>query len=149
MKRILSIIICIILFASMSIPTYAAEQTEVIYCEETILDDGTVMKDEIIVTTNARSTDKTATRRATITKDDVTIAVIAFKATFRYDGSTVSVVSKSVTQTDTYDGWSYQQTSFTSSGGTVTLRAKLIKLLIVDQPFTFSLTCDKNGNLST
>lgn len=149
MKKILSIIICIILFASMSIPTYAAEQTEVIYCKETVLEDGTVIKDEIIVTTNARASQKTATRRATLSKDDVTIGVIAFKATFRYDGSTVSVVSKSVTQTDTYEGWNYSQNSFTSSGGTVTLDAKLTKLLVVDYPFILSLTCDKNGNLST
>lgn len=99
--------------------------------------------------TNARASQKTATRKATLTKDDVTIGVIAFKATFRYDGSTVSVVSKSVTQTDTYDGWSYTQNSFTSSGGTVTLDAKLTKLLIVNYPFILSLTCDKNGTLST
>lgn len=149
MKRILSIILCTILFASLFIPTYAAEQTDVIYREETILEDGTVVTDEIIVTTNARATQKTATRRKTFTKSDETIAVIAFQATFRYDGSSVSVVSKSVTQTDTYDGWNYSQTSFTSSGGTVTLSGKLTKLLIVSQSFTFSLTCDKNGNLST
>lgn len=149
MKKLLSIIICIILFASLSIPTYAAEQAEVIYCEETVLEDGTVIKDEIIVTTNARATEKTATRRKTFSQNDETIAIIAFKATFRYDGSTVSVVSKSVTQTDTYDGWSYTQNSFTSSGGTVTLSGKLTKLLILNKSFSFSLTCDKNGNLST
>ena len=149
MKKIFSLVICVILIASMSIPTYAIEQTEVVYSEETILENGMVMKDEIIVTTNVRSTDKTATRRTTISDSDTTLAVIAFKATFRYDGSTVSVVSKSVTQTDTYDGWSYSQNSFTSSGGTVTLDAKLTKLLILQKSFTMSLTCDKNGNLST
>lgn len=149
MKKLFSFVICVILLVSMSIPTYATEQTEVVYSEETILENGMVMKDEIIVTTNARSTDKTATRKKTITHSDATVAVIAFKATFRYDGSTVSVVSKSVTQTDTYDGWSYSQNSFTSSGGTVTLDAKLTKLLILQKSFTMSLTCDKNGNLST
>ena len=149
MKRILAIMLCTFLFASVSIPTYAAEQTDVIYCEETVLEDGTVVRDEIIVTANARATQKTATRRKTFTKDDETIAVIAFKATFQYNGSSVSVVSKSVTQTDTYNGFSYSQTSFTSSGGTVTLSGKLTKYLIFTQSFTFSLTCDKNGNLST
>ena len=148
MKKLFSLVICVILLVSMSIPTYATEQTEVVYSEETILENGMVMKDEIIVTTNARSTDKTATRRTTISDNDTTLAVIAFKATFRYDGSTVSVVSKSVTQTDTYEGWSYKQNSFTSSGGTVILDAKLTKLLILQKSFTMSLTCDKNGNLS-
>lgn len=149
MKRVLSIILCTILFASVSIPTYAAEQTEVIYCEETILEDGTVLTDEIIVTSNARASQKTATRKVTVKKDDETIGIIAFKATFQYDGSSVSVVSKSVTQTDTYNGYSYSQTSFTSSGGTVTLSGKLTKYLIFTQSFSLSLTCDKNGNLST
>lgn len=41
-----------------------------------------------------------------------------------------------------------KQTSFTSSGGTVTLEGKLTKLLILNDPFTMTLTCDKNGNIS-
>ena len=78
----------------------------------------------------------------------VVIGVIAMKGTFRYDGSTVSVASKSVTQTDTYEGWSYKQNSFTSSGGTVTLDAKLTKLIFLNIPFTMMLSCDKDGNIS-
>ena len=149
MKRLISFIICFALLATLARPTYAAEQAEVIYSQETVLEDGTTIRDEIIVTSNARATDKTATRKKTLTKNDVVIGIIAFKATFRYDGSTVSVVSKSVTQTDTYDGYSYTQNSFTSSGGTVTLEGKLTKLLFITTSFSMSLTCDKNGNLST
>jgi hypothetical protein len=137
------------LLLTATLPTYAAEQTEIIYCEETVLENGLVIRDEIIVTTNARATDKTATRRQTFKQGDTVIAIIAFQATFRYTGSTVSVVSKSVTQTDTYEGYSYKQVSFASSGGTVTLDGKLTKLLLIQQSFTMSLTCDKNGNLST
>ena len=149
MKRILSFIICVMLLLTATLPTYAAEQTEVIYCEETVLENGIIMHDEIVVSSNSRSTDKTATRRKTFKQGDTVIAIIAFQATFRYTGSAVSVVSKSVTQTDTYEGYSYKQVSFTSSGGTVTLNGKLTKLLILQESFTMSLTCDKNGNLST
>lgn len=149
MKRVISFILSITLFASMSLPTYATEQAEVIYSEEIILEDGITIKDEIIVYSQARSSNITATRQKTLTRDDTVIGIIAFKATFRYDGNTVSVVSKSVTQTDTYDGWSYTQNSFTSSGGTVTLEGKLTKWLILNTSFTMSLTCDKNGTLST
>lgn len=149
MKKILSLVICFVLLASVLSPVYATEQSEIIYSEEVILEDGTIVKDEIIVTSHARSTDKTATRRRTLKDGDTVIGIIAFQATFRYDGSTVSVVSKSVTQTDTYEGYSYNQTSFTSSGGTVTLEGKLTKLLIFSTSFSMSLTCDKNGNLST
>lgn len=149
MKKYVSLFICIVLLAYLSLPTYATAQTEVIYRETTLLEDGIVITDEIIVTAHARSTDKTATRQMTVAKSDTVIGVIAFRATFRYNGSSVSVVSKSVTQTDTYEGYSYKQSSFTSSGGTVTLEGKLTKLLIFNTSFTMSLTCDKNGNLST
>lgn len=148
MKKLLSLIICFILIASATIPTYAASQDKVLYLQEYTLDNGIVVKDEIIIHSQARDSYKTATRKATFTKDDTTIAIIAFQATFRFDGSTVAVIAKSITQTDTYEGWSYKQTSFTSSGGTVTLEGKLTKLLIFNQTFSLSMTCDKNGTIS-
>lgn len=58
------------------------------------------------------------------------------------------MVSKSVTQSDTYDGWSYVQNSLTSSGGTVTLNAKLTKWIILNTSFTMTLSCDEDGNIS-
>lgn len=149
MKKLFSLTLCLVLFASVFCPVYATEQTGVIHSELTELEDDITVLDEIIVTSSLRASSKTATRRKTITKGDTVIGIIAFQATFRYDGSSVSVTSKSVTQTDTYDGYSYQQTSFTSSGGTVTLEGKMSKLLVLNIPFTMSLTCDKNGNLST
>ena len=76
------------------------------------------------------------------------IAEIWIDATFRYDGNTVSVVSKSISKCETYDGWSFKQSSFTSSGGTVTLTGKLTKLLVLNANVNISLTCDKNGNIS-
>lgn len=151
MKKLLSLILCCILIASAALPTYAAGQEEVIYSQEYTLEGGIVVRDEIIVQTQtqARTTSyKTATRKATFTKDDTTIAIIAFQATYRFDGSTAVVIAKSVTQTDTYEGWSYKQTDFTSNGGTVTLEGKLTKLLIFNQTFSLSMTCDKNGTIS-
>ncbi len=148
MKKLLAFFLCPLLVVSLSMPTFAAGQTEVIYSEETVLEDGTVVKDEVIVTSNTRATEKTATRRKTFTQNDETIAIIAFTATFRYDGSSVFVISKSVTQTDTYQGWSYTQTAFTSTAGSVNLKGKLTKL-VAAHSFTLALHCDKNGNLST
>ena len=40
------------------------------------------------------------------------------------------------------------QNSFTESGGTITLDAKLTKLLVFNIPFTISITCDANGKIS-
>lgn len=148
MKKILSFLICTILLISTALPSYATESTNVISCEEFILDNGFICIDEISVNNLSRSSNKEAVRNWTIKDGDTVIAKIEMTVVFHYDGSSVSVVSKSVTQKDTYDGWSYKQTSFTSSGGTVTLKFKLTKWLILSNSYTMTLTCDKNGNLS-
>lgn len=148
MRKIIAILICTTLIATLATPAFAANSPQVISSERIELDNGITVIDEVIKESSSRATDATYTRRRTFDDDGTVIAVIAFRATFRYDGSTVSVVSKSVTQTDTYEGWSYTQNSFTSSGGTVTLSGKLSKLLIINSSFTMSMTCDKNGNIS-
>lgn len=146
MKRVFAFVLCLLLFGS-SFPVHA---TEALTATTTILENGLRVVDEVtIVSSNARSTEKNATRTKTFYDGDTLIAVISFTATFCYDGTNVSVVSQSVTQTDTYSGWSYKQESFTSSGGTVTLTGKLKYLLIFSTTtFTMNLICDANGNIS-
>ena len=153
MKKSLILLLCIVFIVSMAIPIFATnyESTNgnvLLYREET-LSNGITVIDEIVESTQTRATGKTCTRTSTFKDGDTVIAVIAYQATFQYDGTTVSVLSKSVTQTDTYSGWSYTQNSFTSSGGTVTLTGKLTKWLIFNTTtFSLSLTCDKDGNIS-
>lgn len=145
MKKIFAFILCLLLLGA-SIPAYATDNYE---ATTTVLENGLRVVDEITVETNARSTDKSATHTKSFYREDKLIAVISFKATFRYDGSSVIVIYRSVTQTDTYNGWSYTQESFTDSGGTVTLTGKLKYLLIFSTTtFTMSMTCDANGNIS-
>lgn len=149
MKRLLALFLCLSLIISVPVTAQATEQGNVLLRREIDLGNGITVVDEIIECPQARTTyGKVVNRSATFKDGDTVIAVIVFQATFHYDGTSVSVVSKSVIQTDTYDGWNYKQTSFTSSGGTVTLSARLTKLIIFNNPFTMSLTCDKDGNIS-
>lgn len=145
MKRLVIFIICCSLL-TLSIPVQAAENTP----STVSLENEITFVDEVTIESSiTRSTQKTATRTRTFYNGDTHIATIAFQATYQYNGSSVSVVSKSVTQTDTYSGWSYTQDSFTSSGGTVTLSGKLKYLLLFNSTsFTMSMTCDANGNIS-
>ena len=139
MRRILSFVLCLLLFLSLAVSVAATpvEDGNVLISEVSILEDGLTCVDEVILyPQQARASTQTAERRKTFYKDDVLIAVIAFKANFSYDGSPVSVLSKTVTQTDTYESWTYSQESFTSSGGTVTLAGKLKKWLIFSNSFT-------------
>lgn len=150
MKKGIALLLCLIMVFPLTVSATPVESAEeaVIISETVTTEDGFTFVDEVIDISQARSADKDYIRRKTIYREDVLVAIIAFTVTFRYDGSSVSVVYKAVTQTDTYEGWRYKQNSFTSSGGTVTLDAKLTKLLIFNSPFTMSATCDANGNIS-
>ena len=148
MKKLLVLIMCLVLLISYSSPVKAVENGEVVYSDEYSLDDGLTVHREVVVYSQNRSSTKTAQNKNSIYDGDTLVAVIVLQATFRYDGSSVSVVSKSVTQSDTYDGWTYVQNSLTSSGGTVTLSAKLTKWIILNTSFTMTLSCDKDGNIS-
>jgi len=148
MKKLFIAIVTLALIFSCVPAASAATNGEVIYHSQYCLDNDITIVDEIISYSQARSSDKTYEFNRQITASGTTIGSISIKGTFRYDGSTVSVVSKSVTKTDTYNGWKYSQSSFTSSGGTITLSAKLTKTLTPSIPFTMTLSCDKDGNIS-
>ena len=148
MKRFFSLLIVCILIFPLACPVLANTTSEEVYFEECVLENGLRMVDSITVHSNNRASIVSAERKKSIYDGDTLVAYIRFVADFRYDGSTVSVVSKTITNTNTYDGWSYAQNSFTSSGGTVTLNAKITKWLIFNTPFTMTLSCDKNGNIS-
>lgn len=152
MKRILAFVVCLVLLFMAAIPASAAEASvgkgTLIYRTEQTLENGLTFVDELYEIASTRATDKTSYKTRNVYYGDTLVGTITIQATFRYDGSAVSVVSKSVTQSTTYDGWSYKQNSFTSSGGTVILDAKLTKLLILTISVDMTLTCDKNGNVS-
>ena len=150
MKRVLSLIICFCIIISVPTAALAGEQENTIFYQVTDLGNGLTVVDEIIECPQSRTTyGKTVNRSRTFKDGDTVIAVIVFQATFHYDGTSVSVASKSIIQSDTYEGWSFKQNSFTSSGGTVSLTGKLTKWLILNSTtFTMSLTCDKDGNIT-
>jgi hypothetical protein len=152
MKRLLLILMtCVLFLSSISFASAATSVNEFVpveQYEETYDEDGITIVEELTVYQLARSTQRTVRKTRTYKKNDTTIAIIAVTAVFSYNGSTVSVSSKKVSQSDTYEGWKYSQTSFTSSGGTVTLSGKLTKLLNSTVPVSVTITCDANGNIT-
>jgi hypothetical protein len=148
MRKALIFLLALVLAVSFIVPVHASSQLGMIAYQESTLEDGTIVITEVWEICGSRSSDKSFVQKKSLVRDGVTIGIIAITALFRYDGNSVYVISKAVTQTDTYEGWNYKQNSFTSSGGTVTLDAKLTKLLVLNIPFTMTLTCDKNGNIS-
>lgn len=148
MKKALVLLLCLFSLLNFISPVAVAQSFPLVTYKETTLDNGIVIIDNLTPLDTIRSNDTTYARTRTVKQNSATIAVIVLVATFRYDGNSVSVLSKSVTQSDTYDGWNYKQNSLTSSGGTVTLDAKLTKWLVMNIDIDMSITCDKNGNIS-
>lgn len=151
MKKVLLIMMCLILTFSLVVPCAASEPNEiyVVYDDVKTFENGvTMVRQTILNDSQNRSTTRAYTDTYTYYYSGEIIAEIWIDATFRYDGNTVSVVSKSISKCETYDGWSFKQSSFSSSGGTVTLTGKLTKLLVLKASVNISLTCDKNGNIS-
>jgi hypothetical protein len=142
---------CVLLLSSTSFASAATSVNEIVpveQYEETYDEDGITIVEELTVYQSARSNQKTAYKTKTYKKNDTIIASIVLKAIFSYTGSSVSVSSKQVSQSETYEGWKYSQTSLTSSGGTVTLSGKLTKLLNSSVPVSVTITCDANGNIT-
>ena len=151
MKKILIAMLCTLLLIFSTQPCFALETDDgcVVYSHtETLADGITLVREIILIDSQSRSMTKAYTDKHTYSHNGEVIAEIWIDATFRYDTQTVSVVSKSVSKCDTYDGWSFKQSSFTSSGGTVSLTGKLTKLLVLNANVNISLSCDKNGNIS-
>lgn len=151
MKRILSLILCLAAVFSLTLPCAALADTAeplAVYSEETTTEDGITVESTLTIYDQARSSTRKAVHEKKYTRLGTTLAIMEITATFRFDGSTVSVVSKSVSRKDTYDSWTYTQESFTSSGGTVTLKGTLSKPFNYTYVVKLTLSCDKDGNIT-
>ncbi len=149
MKRILAFLLsAILLFTAIGTASAASTETRVFY-EEQSLGDGFAVTSEIVVhETLGRASTKTATNTQTFTHNGNVIAVIAITGTFSYNGTSCSVISKSISRLDTYSGWKFTQTFFSSEGGAIGLVGELDHLLYKAVEVSFSLICDNFGNIS-
>ena len=149
MRRVLSLILCMVSLLVLAVPAFAAERTDgnVVYRDEFTLEDGFTVVREIVDVSFARSAEKTYIQGWQIKSGSTVVANIEITATYHCDGRSVYVVSKTVSRADTYYGWSYTQNYLIAGGGTGTLSATLTKGT-KSMPITLALTCNKNGNIS-
>ena len=89
----------------------------------------------------------TGNKKSEYKSSGTTIATVTVTASFRYTGSSVSVVAKSYSKT-VYNGWKFSKSSFSASGGKVTLKGSLNKSGQGSVPVSISIACDKNGRIS-
>lgn len=106
MKHIITLFLTVLLISSFVIPASAAQNETVIQSSSYLLDNGFLVIDELIVTSQTRSSSKDYTFQRSIYHGTNEIATIAIYGNFKYDGTNVSVISKRVSRSDAYDGWS-------------------------------------------
>lgn len=148
MKKCFSLFLALLMFV-MAIPAGAA--SEEIYRETEIIhtEDGDIEVETVLTIHDSpfRASSKTGSKRQTYTADGTTIAVVTLTATFRYDGSNVSVTDADSSYT-LYDGWSYKSENITTSGGTAKLSAKLTKTSYANVAVNMSMTCTADGTIT-
>ena len=154
MKKLIPAVFCCSMLLGGSVPYASALKTPSAYVQTVSthqLSEEITVKRTIIEHTNttyAQENSKTATVSDEYYSGNTLIGKIAIKGTFAYNGKTSRVTSKSVSSKKTYDGWSYEQNSFTSSSGTIELTGKLNKVPHHSLSVNLELSCDKNGNIS-
>lgn len=149
MKRVLSTILILFIISNFAVSADAIEShpyTEIAGIQTELADIS--VEDELIIEDLPRQSTRKATRKQTYRRKDTVIAIIALTAEFSYTGSSVSVSSKRVTQSTTYDGWNYNQYSLSGIGGTVTLKGNLTKFAQPKVPVNLTITCDVHGNIT-
>lgn len=150
MKRIFSLLICILLLGSMIALPVAAEEEDQIVISQTVEDlgDGCYYIETITVPSiQPYSNTVKGTKRATYVVSEQSIFTVAVHGTFSYDGNSSSATDASGTITTYVDGVEIEDkdayTSGASAYASATVRYQGVRLTK-----TVKLTCDKNGNLS-
>ncbi len=118
MKRVLSLILCMVSLLVLAVPAFAAERTEgnVVYRDEFTLEDGFTVVREIVDVSFARSAEKTFAQNWKIKNGSTVVANIEITATYYCDGRSVYVVSKTVSRADTPVTRSSPPTGVTADG---------------------------------
>ena len=148
MKKYVSLFLALLMF-TMVLPVGAAQteavsETEIIHTEYGDIEVETTLT---IYNSLFASGSKTATKEKSYKYDGEVIADVSLTATFRYTGTSVSVTDTDSSH-DTYDGWSYENESISTSGGTSELSAKLTNLLETTIPVSISIKCTADGTIS-
>ena len=148
MKKYMSLFLALMMWV-MVMPVGASyeevyRETEVIHTEDGDIEIETVLT---IHDSPLRASSKTASKSQNVKYDGSTIAKVTLTATFRYDGSSVSVTDTDSSYT-TYDGWSYKGEKISTSGGTASLSASLTKTLTGTIPVSISMTCTADGTIT-
>ena len=150
-KRIVSALLVLILVLTLIPSTFAAEvvsEADIVYFA-----DGSYLTFTIEEISTRASGTKTGTKACTYTDGNGNVnweAVLT--GTFTYTGTTATCTASSCNITIYESAWYIVSKSATRSGNTanaaITMGRKVLGITVTKKDYAWSLSCDKNGNLS-
>ncbi len=164
MKRLLSFLLASALCVVCTVPSFAAENVTqqndktVISVSEKDLGNGFTMETVISIPksssklhVNAITQTRTANATNTVKRGGSRVGSITLTANFGYNGSSAWVNSMSAGHS-VASGWSYENESTWSSGGTANMSASMVQKLgfitIAEVDPSISITCSPSGQIS-
>ena len=156
MKKISSVLLCVIIMFSLSAPAFAFENND---NENTVieyLEDGscfittiTMVEEKSTYATNTKTFTKTISYKD---EDGIVCWSATLYATFRYTGSSATCTESDVTYTVSNSKWKITSATASKSGNTATanITAKRYTLGIPVETLnrTITMTCSANGTIS-
>lgn len=149
MKRTISLIIILLIFALIPYNVFAADVTQ--SDERIYLDDGSYF----IISIDESSTRSTKTATKTHeyhASDGELLWKVQVRGTFSYNGTSSTCTSATHTITIYNSSWyTHSQTSYSSGNkaiANVTMKKKTLGIVTSTRSVNLTLACDKDGNLS-
>ena len=150
-KRIVSALLVLAIVIALIPSAFAADlakESDVIYFE-----DGSYLTFTLREISARASGTKTGTKACTYTASDGTVSWEAvLTGTFTYTGTTATCTASSCSITIYENAWYTVSKSATRSGNTanaaITMGRKVLGITVTKKDYAWSLSCDKNGNLS-
>lgn len=150
MKKLLSVLFCVLVFCSVFAVTASAQEGEKVLISRTVeyLEDGSYYVDEVYETNPMlRSTKSGSKASYYVSGSGTTIYSVIVTGTFSYNGSTSSATNSTATVRIYVPNATPNGKSAYTSGSTAYATGSVICEGITLRR-TVSISCDKNGNLS-
>lgn len=154
MKRVVTLIICILLISNtLAFPAAASEfnnqDSQIVISQkvEFVGDDCYYIETISIPSVQIYSNTKTGTKTAAYVASGTTIFSVSVTGKFTYDGSTSDATSSTCAVATYVEGATINSRNAYTSGASAVASGSVTYIGITLQK-TVTLTCDKNGNLS-
>ncbi|MBQ3604285.1 MAG: hypothetical protein IJA02_10615 [Clostridia bacterium] len=154
MKRLISFVLCLVVFiSSLAFNVSANNGADLLLSENGYYVETTIIEDKSSIT-RASTYTKSGSKVQTVRDADGNVLFsFTLKGTFTVNsGVSATCTSVSYTYSITDDAWDFDSANTSKSGntasGTAIFKKKILFITTTEETINLTLQCDKNGNLS-